>query len=205
MGKSPHIDSPDRRILDIAAAHIRRFGLRRTTVVAIADEAGMSHANVYRYFPSKQALLEAVTDHWLKPLEGEIRDIGDGPDPADDKLERIVGAIRVAYRSKLESDPHIFAAFVEATEKGLGIARRHRNRLQGELQRTLEEGMSSGTFAQVDQRRALALVFDSLHRFIHPIPVQMDSEVPRAQYDARFERVVRLVIGGLTRGRSYND
>lgn len=199
------MEAPDRRILDIAAAHIRRFGLRRTTVVAIADEAGMSHANVYRYFPSKQALLEAVTDHWLKPLEAGIREIGDGPDPAYDKLERILGAVQSTYRNKLENDPNIFAVFVEATEKGRSVARRHRGRLQAELQRTIEDGMSSGVFASGDQRRALALVFDALHRFIHPAAIRMDADVPRGQYNGRFERVVRLVMGGLTRGRFYNE
>lgn len=204
MAKIAQTESSDRRILDIAAAHIRRFGFRRTTVVAIADEAGMSHANVYRYFPSKQALLEAVTDHWLKPLEAEIREIGDGPDPAYDKLERIIGAAHSAYRIKLEVDPHLFAAFVEATEKGLAIARRHRGRLQSELQRTIEDGMSTGVFVQADVRRVMALVFDSLHRFLHPVPIRMDAEAPKAQYDARFERALRLLMTGLTRGRSYD-
>ena len=203
MGKAPPIEAPERRILDMAATHIHRFGLRRTTVVAIADEAGMSHANVYRYFPSKQALLEAVTDYWLKPIEAEVREIGDGPDPAYDKLERIIGAVHSAYRNKLEADPHLFAVFVDAADKGLALARRHRNRLQGELQRVLEDGMSAGTFAQADQRRALALIFDCLHRFIHPVAVRMDADVPRGQYDARFERVLRLTMSGLTRGRSY--
>ena len=48
----------------------------------------MSHANIYRYFPSKSALVEGVTDYWLRPIEAGLRDIADGPDPAYDKLER---------------------------------------------------------------------------------------------------------------------
>ncbi len=39
----------DVRILDIAADHIRRHGIERTTILSIAAEAGMSHANIYRY------------------------------------------------------------------------------------------------------------------------------------------------------------
>ena len=37
-------------------------------VVAIAREAAMSHGNVYRYFPSKEALFDAVTEQWLNLL-----------------------------------------------------------------------------------------------------------------------------------------
>ena len=168
MAKSTQADSPDSRILEIAAAHIRKFGLRRTTVVAIAQDAGMSHANVYRYFPSKNALVEAVSEHWLRPVESLIRDISDGPDPAYDKLERIANTIFSAYREKLETDPNIFAIFAEATEKGLESARKHRNRLQGEFQRIIEDGIASGAFPNAEQRRAIALVFDSLHRFHSP-------------------------------------
>lgn len=200
MAKPPQPESPDVRILGIAAAHIRKFGLRRTTVVAIAEEAGMSHSNVYRHFPSKDALVEAVTEHWLRPVESLIREIGDGPDPAYDKLERIAATIQSAYREKLESDANIFGVFAEATQKGLGVARRHRNRLQAEFGRVIEEGIASGVFAESDHRRAMALVFDALHRFIHPNAVRLDVDAPRGQLEARFERIVRLVLAALLRG-----
>ena len=68
MARAASSESTDVKLLDLAAEHIRQHGLARTTVVAIAREADMSHANVYRYFPSKQALLEAVVDAWLKRI-----------------------------------------------------------------------------------------------------------------------------------------
>jgi AcrR family transcriptional regulator len=61
--------------------------------VAIAEAAGMTHANVYRYFPSKEALIDAVVDAWIKSVETRLTDIADGPDPSDDKLERMVLAL----------------------------------------------------------------------------------------------------------------
>ena len=59
----------------------------------------MTHANVYRYFPSRAALVDAVVDVWLKATERRLAEIADGPDPADDKLERAdpgVGARPIA-------------------------------------------------------------------------------------------------------------
>lgn len=201
MAKPPLPESPNLRILEIAADHIRKYGLRRTTIVGIAQDAGMSHANVYRYFPSKTALIEAVTDIWLKPVEADLRQIADSPDPAYDKLERIVSTLHTAYRDKLENDPNVFSLFVDATSDGLAVARRHRNRVQAELQRILDEGNSAGAFVLPDQRKALSLVFDGLHRFIHPVSVCQDAGTPRAQLEPRFERMVRLVIGALGRHR----
>jgi len=193
MVKAPSSEPTDARILEFAAEHIRRHGLERTTVVAIAREAAMSHGNVYRYFPSKEALVDAVTQQWLKPIESGLRDICDGPDPAFDKLERILSAVHRAYRNKLETDPGIFDLFIDASIQGRGVARKHRLKLQSEVRSVLEDGMASGAFPAHDIRRALALVFDVSHRFLSPPAIRVDGEVTRAQIDGRFERVLRAL------------
>lgn len=192
--KHPRSESADTRILDLAAEHVRRHGLERTTVVSIAREAGMSHANVYRYFPSKEALVDAVSAHWLRSVERGLHDIADAPDPADDKLERLLVAVHRAYRKKLDTDPNVFRLFTSAVAEGRGVARKHRTRLQGEIAHILEEGMGGGTFQVTDPRRALAYVFDSAHRFIHPVCVSMDAEVQAIQIEHRFERIVGVIL-----------
>ena len=52
-------------ILGAAEVCFVRSGFHRTTIQSIADEAAMSVGNVYRYFPSKDAVVEAliVRDH----------------------------------------------------------------------------------------------------------------------------------------------
>ena len=67
-GQTPLPESQDARILDLAAEHVRRYGAARLRIVAVAQDAGMTHGNVYRYFPSKEALFDAVTEQWLKPV-----------------------------------------------------------------------------------------------------------------------------------------
>lgn len=197
MARNPQPEPTDAKILRIAADHVRKYGLERTTVVSVAAEAGMSHANVYRYFPSKESLIDALTDAWLKPIEAGLHEIADAPDPADDKLERILSAIHRAYRNKVETDPNLFSIFAAAVEGGRALARRHRSRVQAEIQRVLEEGMGGGVFRPGDLRRATSLVFDGLHRFIHPVSVKLDRDVPREQIDSRFERTTRVVLRAL--------
>lgn len=197
MARNPQPEPTDGKILRIAAEHVRRYGLERTTVVSVAAEAGMSHANVYRYFPSKESLIDALTDAWLKPIEAGLHEIADAPDPADDKLERILSAIHRAYRNKVETDPNLFSIFAAAVESGRALARRHRSRVQAEIQRVLEEGMGGGVFRPGDLRRATSLVFDGLHRFVHPVAVKLDRDVPREQIDSRFERLTRVVLRAL--------
>jgi AcrR family transcriptional regulator len=188
------------RILETAGDHVRKFGPARLTVVAIAHELGMSHANVYRYFPSKIGLLEAVTAHWLKPVEAQLRAVADGPDPARDKLERILEGLHRAYRDKLESDPQLFDVFVSFFHQRAALARKHRGKVQAEARRVLDEGIAAGAFANADPGRALTLVFDAAHRFIHPPCVVEDRDLPGAQLASRLERVLDSTFAVLARG-----
>jgi AcrR family transcriptional regulator len=50
----------ERQFLDAAERCLRRTGIRRTTMVQIADEAGVSRAWLYRHFPDKGSLLGAA-------------------------------------------------------------------------------------------------------------------------------------------------
>src|SRR4051812_925412 len=189
MARAPVPEPTDLRLIELAADHLRRHGLRRTTIVSIAEAAGMSHANVYRYFPSKAALVDSVVEQWLRGVEKGLRDIVEGPDPAADKLERLAAAVHRAYRRKCAEDPEIFAIFVAMADEGRAPARRHRNRVLSELQRIIEEGMAGGAFEAADQRDALALVSDALGRFLAPHQVAMDRYMPENENERRFERV----------------
>ena len=48
------------RIMDAAEALFRRLGFGKTAVADIAAELRMSPANVYRFFSSKNAIVEAI-------------------------------------------------------------------------------------------------------------------------------------------------
>jgi AcrR family transcriptional regulator len=48
------------RILEAAEEQFRRVGYHRTSVADIAAQLGMSPANIYRFFPSRDAINEAI-------------------------------------------------------------------------------------------------------------------------------------------------
>src|SRR5271163_2263148 len=52
----------ERRAHIVAAAEraFVRFGFHAATMSQVADEAGMSAGNLYRYFPSKEAIVEGL-------------------------------------------------------------------------------------------------------------------------------------------------
>ncbi len=202
MPTAPPPETNEARLVDIARAHVRKFGHARTTVVGVAADAGMTHANVYRYFPSKSALLDEVVASGLRPLEARLRDAADGADPAHDKLERMLIAVHRDYRAKLDDDPAVFDLLVEALARNRPSARKHRARVQSAIQRVLEEGVSSGAFAMTDRRRAMSLIFDAAHRFIHPVAVRLDRDASAGAIATRFEAVLAMTLRALRTGRA---
>ncbi len=194
-------ESNEARLLEIARAHVRKYGHARTTVVGVAADAGMTHANVYRYFPSKTALLDEVVASALRPLEARLREAADGADPAHDKLERMLTAIHRDYRGKLDDDPALFDLLIEALVRDRSSARKHRSRVQSEIQRVLEEGIAAGSFAMTERRRAMSLIFDAAHRFIHPVALRLDRDASAHALATRFETVLAMTLRTLRTGR----
>ena len=190
----------DARLLTIAPDHLKRFGPRQVTVVSIADAAGMTHANVYRYFPSKAALIDAVAGQWLKRVETLIADIADAPDPADDKLERLLQAWARTHRDLLRDDPHLFDVYCTATETRRAIMRRHRTRMRQLTERVFDEGIATGKFETRDRERAVTFITDMTFRFINPLTIRLDSDMPDEFVDTRLGALIRSILRTLANG-----
>jgi len=58
--KRPPEDDRHARILQAAERAFVRYGFHAATMLQVADEAGMSAGNLYRYFPSKEAIVEGL-------------------------------------------------------------------------------------------------------------------------------------------------
>ena len=86
----------------IAAAAMRLHGTvgpARTTISAVAEEAGVQRATVYRHFPDSDALFGACSAHWaaLHPPPDAAR-WAEAGDP-DERLRRALGELYAWYGS----------------------------------------------------------------------------------------------------------
>jgi AcrR family transcriptional regulator len=194
---SPLVDA---RLLGIAAQQLKAHGVKAVTVVGVAELAGMTHANVYRYFPSKAALIDAIAARWLKNLEATIAEIADAPDPADDKLERLIQAQARAQRDLLAADRHLFDVYCSAAESNRALVRKHRARLRALIERVLDEGMATAKFDPRERDRALGFIGDAAYRFVNPVAVRLDAEIPPDILDQRLAAMIRVILRALANG-----
>src|SRR6267154_3247141 len=83
-------DDTRARIMETAEALFRRLGYAKTAVSDIAAELGMSPANIYRFFPSKNAIVEAICKRCLAEVEDKAWSVARSKAPAAQRLERLV-------------------------------------------------------------------------------------------------------------------
>jgi AcrR family transcriptional regulator len=78
-GEEPILDRHT-HILDAAERSFARAGFHRTTMQDVAAEAGMSPGNLYRYFPSKDALVAGLCERDRAGLANEFTEVREAGD-----------------------------------------------------------------------------------------------------------------------------
>jgi AcrR family transcriptional regulator len=76
------------RILEATEEVLRRYGLAKATVVDVARALDVSHGSVYRHFPSKASLRQAVAKRWLDRANAPLQKIAESAGPAPARLEK---------------------------------------------------------------------------------------------------------------------
>ncbi|MFD8022411.1 TetR/AcrR family transcriptional regulator [Streptomyces lavendulae] len=183
------------RILETTEEVLRRFGPGKATVVDVARALGVSHGSVYRHFPSKAALREAVTDRWLAKSVVVLERIASAPaEAAPSKLEAWLGALFEAKRQKAGADPELFATYTVLLAENSGVVDAHLTQLIDQLARIIGEGVEAGTLAAPDVPAAARAVFDATGRFHDP---QYAADWISPTIVPEFEAVTSLIIRGL--------
>jgi AcrR family transcriptional regulator len=182
------------RILDAAEEVLRRYGPQKTTVVDVARALDVSHGTIYRHYPSKQALRDAVTRRWLHRVAVPLQAIAAERSPAPARLRRWFDALIAFKRRKLLDEPELFATYHALAEDARAVIREHVVELVGQLARIIRDGVAEGAFRAVDPDAAAWAVFRATASFHHPVHA---AEWSDPGIDAAFDGVWRLVIEGL--------
>jgi AcrR family transcriptional regulator len=164
------------QILSAAEEVLRRHGPAKANVVDVARTLGVSHGSVYRHFPSKQALREAVTRRWLHGFVEALAPIV--VDDRPDKLRRWLHALFDAKREQALEDPELFATYQVLLADSSDVVDEHVEALVGQL-----------TDIVSDPFRARA-IFDATTRFHHPAHA---ADWGRSDMEVDLEHVIELI------------
>ena len=182
------------RILEATEDVLRRFGPAKATVVDVARELGVSHGSVYRHFPSKAALREAVAGRWLARTTGPLATIAEGDGPAPERLRRWLDRLAALKRGRAADDPQLFATYVALATEIREVVRAHRGELNRQVARIVADGVARGEFAPADPTSTAQAVLDATARFHNPAHA---AEWGTPDAEAAFRAVCDLVLRGL--------
>jgi AcrR family transcriptional regulator len=153
-----HRPDPDkkRKIIEAARARFRYYGIAKTTMQEIAQDAGVAVGTLYLYFSNKDELIVAGAEDFVERHRREAEVILAGDTPADQKLrDYVLARFRHAAETRTSSR--------HAAEITRAVLRVRPDRIQ-------EEGM---------------LMWEIVTRLLALGAVQGILQVPRPEEDAK--------------------
>jgi AcrR family transcriptional regulator len=183
------------QILDATEDVLRRYGPAKATVADVARELQVSPGAIYRHFPSKAALREAVTHDWLDRICAELPGIAAADEPPAQRLAHWLTALYTAKKSTAVDDPRLFDTYSRLIARSSTVEDDHLEMLLSDLRRMIRAGADEGVFHVDDVDSAALAVLAATSRFHNP---QFAQQWSGGQSDRAFAAVLRLVLAGLT-------
>lgn len=169
-------DDTRARILETAEALFRRLGYAKTAVSDIATELGMSPANVYRFFPSKNAIVDAICRRCLSEVEEKAWAVARSKGPAGQRVERLILEILAYHKENLLEEKRVHDMVLVAMEQNWGAILTHKETMRTVVEVILRDGIEAGEFAPVDPREASHILMRSLAVFCHPVLIAQELQ-----------------------------
>jgi TetR/AcrR family transcriptional regulator len=168
----PAVSTAD-RVLDAAVESFGTRGYDTTSLDALAAELGIRKQTILYWYPSKEALLEAVIDQSAAELSDALNDALSKAGPGWNRIEAVVRAVfRMALRR-----PALLGLLREVSRLGPPWSVRLTDALDPLVQRArgyLEAEMASGAMRTTDPRLLLLSAYSTV------IGVATEVEVQRA-------------------------
>lgn len=183
------------RIIEVAEEQFRRIGYAKTTVADIARALGMSPANVYRFFPSKAAINDAICEKCFAESNVLLREVVDEDRPAGERLERFVLDLHRFNKSRCVSEQRLHDMVTAAMEENWAAVEAHIAMIQALLAELIADGVRRKEFAaDLDAAEAAQAVFTACVAVLHPALIAQFGHRD-LEKDAR--RVVRFLLRAL--------
>ena len=165
-------DEVRRRILEVAEERFRRIGYHKTSVADIASELGMSTANVYRFFPSRDAIKESICGRVVNEVADIALAIARTNAPAGEKLSQLLTAVHHHKKMTLVKEKRMHDLIVAAMQENWAIMKAHNERMVTIIEAIICEGVEAGEFEVEDAAEAARAVKCAFMSFFHPILIE---------------------------------
>ena len=189
-------DHDDKRqaILKTAARVFAEEGYGRASMSQVAAGCGISKANIYHYYPSKDGLLFDILDSHLAGLRDRICELQfTSLDPAD-QLRAIITELLRAYQGSDAEHAVQLNALSALPREQQEVLKEYQRDLVRFVQDRLRRIAPAAVAKDKTQLRSLTMSVFAMVNWHY----QWDSHASPAQRDAYADLVANLVLGGVS-------
>lgn len=183
------------QIIEAAKKRFSHFGYAKTTMAEVATDCSMSPGNLYRFFPGKLDIAEAIaTEDYARHLDN-LRKLAMAPskDARSRLHDLFFEELRRTYH-KLEQDPRAHEMALVIAHERPTFANWMLANERKVLVELLEEGEKRGEFAIEDKELTAEMIQSATMKFRYP---QLWSKLTLPKLERELEGVLKLIIFGL--------
>ncbi|HUB85381.1 MAG TPA: TetR/AcrR family transcriptional regulator [Rhizomicrobium sp.] len=189
-------DSVRDKIIEAAKKRFSHFGYGKTTMAEIATDCSMSPGNLYRFFPGKLDIAEAIASMDYETHLTHARKIAMAPGkPAPERLRDLLfGELRRTYQ-KLEKDPRALEMATQIGHERPQFVNWMLNNERKILVELMEDAEKRGEFIPPGDKEEIAeMIQSATMKFRYP---QLWSKLTLPKLERELDGVLNLLFRGL--------
>jgi AcrR family transcriptional regulator len=189
------LDAGRQHLLGLVIELVEERGTSALTMTEIAARAAMSPASLYRYFESKEALIEAVAGHWFQPKVDIMEAVVASDLPPRRKMFEFFARRFALMKAEWERDPVAFSTYIELGKENFELVRSYVDLGDHYLAEIIGEAMAEDHFAGLEVDEALSLINQMVSVYVNI--GAMELIMPRLTTD-KLARIIDAIFDGLS-------
>ena len=183
------------RLVELAIAMIEERGNSAITMTEFAARAGMSPANLYRYFENKDAMIDAVAEYWFRPKVAIMEEVIASDLNPRRKMYEFFARRFAMMKAEWERDPVAFATYVELGKENFEQVRSYVDLGDHYLALIVGEAMADGFFEGLSVEETISLINQMANCYV--AIGAMEVVMPKLSTD-KLARIIDAVFDGLS-------
>jgi TetR/AcrR family transcriptional repressor of the ameABC operon len=180
-------------ILAAAEIRLRDKGLAGFSIADLANDLGMSPANVFKHFRSKTALADAICDRHIIQMIGRFQAL-DVSIPAPERLAVAVRKLMEAHLADIRQNPYLFEMLVLVSDADLPSGRHYKQLIEDLFADLIRQGIETGVYTCTPDSAVTRHVGLAFAGVLHPIFLRQADE---SELSERCDGLVALVNAAL--------
>ena len=194
------IEAGRQELLDICEELVRKRGGVDLSMTELAAAAGMSPANLYRFFENKEALLEAAAGRWFAPKIAIMEEVVAAELPVRTKMYDFFARRFVLMRDQFREDPDMFKSYLELGDQHFEVVRGYVDLGDHYLSLIVAEAMDEGYLPDLSIDDAVSLINQMVQPYCNPEALlYLDHKLS----EPKLSRIVDTIFIGL--GRNFDQ